>query len=93
MGENRATAAPAWADAGIICPWTIYLCYGDTRILDEHYPAMARYLEFLQQANLDGTRRGYGDWLNHDDADPQTLISSLFRLRCAPDGTHRRDAG
>ena len=24
---------PAWADAGVICPWTIYLCYGDTAIL------------------------------------------------------------
>jgi alpha-L-rhamnosidase len=25
---------PAWADAAVICPWTLYLCYGDTAILD-----------------------------------------------------------
>ena len=22
---------PAWADAGVICPWTIYLAYGDNQ--------------------------------------------------------------
>ena len=31
---------PAWADAGVICPWTIYLMYGDKRILQQHLPAM-----------------------------------------------------
>src|SRR5262249_2464559 len=29
---------PGWADAGVICPWTIYLMYGDRRILQEHLP-------------------------------------------------------
>ena len=24
---------PAWADAGVICPWTIYQVYGDRRLL------------------------------------------------------------
>ena len=33
MGGGTA----AWGDAGVICPWTIYQVYGDTRVLDEHY--------------------------------------------------------
>jgi len=27
---------PAWADAGVICPWTIYEMFGDQRILERH---------------------------------------------------------
>jgi hypothetical protein len=36
--------AAAWACAGIISPWTIYKVYGDTRIIEANYDAMARYL-------------------------------------------------
>ena len=28
-------AAPAWGDAGVIVPWTVYRCYGDTRLLEK----------------------------------------------------------
>ncbi len=34
---------PAWSDAAIICPWTLYLCYGDVRILEDqlqHHDAL-----------------------------------------------------
>ena len=27
----------AWADAGTICPWTIYQVYNDRRLLEKHY--------------------------------------------------------
>ena len=33
MGRMGGGGSSAWADAATICPWTIYLCYGDTRIL------------------------------------------------------------
>ena len=42
------TAAPAWADAGVICPWTIYEVYGDKRMLERHYDSMARFIEFCK---------------------------------------------
>src|SRR5690606_8701910 len=32
----------AWADAGVIVPWVIYRRYGDVRILEENYEAMAK---------------------------------------------------
>jgi alpha-L-rhamnosidase len=65
---------PAWGDAGIICPWTIYLCYGDTRILERHYESMQRFVAFLTETSRDGIRNyaeysgwhGYGDWLALD---------------------------
>jgi alpha-L-rhamnosidase len=37
----------AWSDAFIIVPWTIWQQYGDTRILDTHYDAMCRYMDYL----------------------------------------------
>jgi alpha-L-rhamnosidase len=47
---------PAWADAGVICPWTIYQCCGDIRLLEEHYASMQRFIEFLYKTSRDGVR-------------------------------------
>jgi len=68
---------PAWADAGVICPWTIYQCYGDTRLLEEYYPSMQRFIKFLHQTSRDEIRcyeeyegwHGFGDWLALDGSD------------------------
>jgi len=68
---------PAWADAGVICPWTIYQCYGDVRLLEERYASMQRFVEFLSQTSQNGLRcyagyegkLGHGDWLALDGSD------------------------
>ena len=68
---------PAWADAGVICPWTIYQCYGDIRLLKARYASMQRFIEFLSQTSQDGLRcyneytgwHGFGDWLALDGSD------------------------
>ena len=41
---------PAWADAGVICPWTVYDVYGDRRQLAEHYPGMKTVRRVLPRA-------------------------------------------
>ena len=68
---------PAWADAGVICPWTIYQCYGDIHLLETHYASMQRFIEFLSQTSQNGLRcyaeytgwHGFGDWLALDGSD------------------------
>jgi alpha-L-rhamnosidase len=68
---------PAWADAGVVCPWTIYQCYGDIRLLEIRYESMQRFIEFLSQTSQDGLRcyaeytgwHGFGDWLALDGSD------------------------
>jgi alpha-L-rhamnosidase len=68
---------PAWADAGVICPWTIYQCYGDIRLLEECYASMQRFIEFLSKTSRSGIRcyaeytgwHGNGDWLALDGSD------------------------
>ena len=68
---------PAWADAGVICPWTIYQCYGDVSILEDRYASMQRFIEFLSKTSKNGLRcyaeyegwHGFGDWLALDGSD------------------------
>jgi alpha-L-rhamnosidase len=68
---------PAWADAGIICPWTIYQVYGDVRLLEERYDSMRRFVGFLAETSRDGLRNypeytgwhGFGDWLALDGSE------------------------
>ncbi len=44
---QKCDGGPAWSDAFIIVPWTLYQQYGDTQILARHYEAMRRYLDYL----------------------------------------------
>ncbi len=43
--------APAWGDAGVIVPWAVYEAYGDERFLDEHRPAMRRWVDYIKKNN------------------------------------------
>jgi alpha-L-rhamnosidase len=74
---------PAWGDAGVICPWTIYLMYGDKRILEQHLPAMARWVDWCVAHSTNFIRdrdRGhdYGDWLSQGEQAPKELIGTAF---------------
>ena len=89
--RNNATSA-GWADAAVIAPWTIYLCYGDSKLLEDQYGSMKKYVEYIRKQSGDSMiwKRGsvFGDWLyykpeffNHTTADGHTdldLISTAF---------------
>jgi alpha-L-rhamnosidase len=67
----KQVGAPAWADAGVIVPWRVWQNYGDRRLLEEHYEAARRWVDFIHAHNpqcLWETARGsdYNDWLNGD---------------------------
>ena len=56
----------AWGDACTAVPWSLYLYYGDQRILEEMYPVMKRWLAFIEsRARNYIWKRGmhWGDWL------------------------------
>ncbi len=80
---------PAWADAAMICPYTMYLAYADTRILEEHYEELGRFVAYLEQTSRELVRPilggvagwdwgGYGDWLSHNAETPKDLIGTAF---------------
>ncbi|MGQ9524689.1 MAG: family 78 glycoside hydrolase catalytic domain, partial [Armatimonadota bacterium] len=52
----------AWGDAGVICPWTMYLAYADKGMVERHYAAMAKWIDYLKSNSTDLLRpaEGYG---------------------------------
>jgi len=76
--------APAWGDAGVIVPWTVWKMYGDTAVLDRHFGAMTRWMDFLERANPDYLRarelgNSYNDWLAPGDDDtPHELLATAY---------------
>ncbi|NLF39109.1 family 78 glycoside hydrolase catalytic domain, partial [bacterium] len=81
---------PAWSDAFIICPWTIYLAYGDTRILERHYEGFKRFITFLATTCKNDIRayegygwQGFGDWLSINADTPKDLIGTAFYAHSA----------
>ncbi len=51
---------PAWSGIVIQLPWQLYIQYGDTRILEENWPMMIRWLEFLDSNVEKGLLQPYG---------------------------------
>ena len=71
--------AAAWACAGIICPWTIYKVYGDTRMIETHYDAMVRYMDACGKDGLGGRKvHTWGDWLAPGGRPPTAFISAAY---------------
>ena len=83
---------PAWSDAAVICPWTVYLCYGDRDILARHFTELERYVAFTGTQCLGDIRlhpslgkwAGFGDWLaldgsgHIDGGTPKDLIATAY---------------
>jgi alpha-L-rhamnosidase len=85
-GLPMSDGGPAWADAIVICPWTIYLCYGDEAILAQCYGAMNRFMDFITRESPGCIRcapeyegwPGFGDWLSINANTPRDLIGTAF---------------
>jgi alpha-L-rhamnosidase len=64
---NGGGGSTAWADASVIVPWTVYLSYGDQRILEKQYPSMKSWVNYMKnRAGADYLWTGdahFGDWL------------------------------
>ncbi len=80
VAMQSAVPSPGWSDAGLIVPWTMYLTYGDRRILERHYESYRRYLDALvrQSPEFIGPDWGFGDWLQADTFTPLDLISTAY---------------
>ncbi|GAB6165360.1 family 78 glycoside hydrolase catalytic domain [Thermostilla marina] len=76
MGSGTA----AWADAGVICPWTIYEVYGDKRVLAKHLDAMERWVAYCEShsTNLLRPAQGYGDWLSVNADTPKDVLATAY---------------
>ena len=68
-GQSEPVSA-AWGDAAVICPWEVYLAYGDDRLLEEQYESMKKYIDFILKQGenpfLWNTGHQLGDWVALD---------------------------
>jgi alpha-L-rhamnosidase len=86
---NGGHSSSGWGDAAVICPWTIYQCYGDKKILEEQYESMKQWVKYIHSHAENGilwnTGFHFGDWLALDakegsyfGATPNDLVSTAF---------------
>ena len=63
-------ASSAWGDAATICPWQVYLAFGNKQILKNQYQSMKKWIDYITSTTTTkylwtgGTH--YGDWLGLD---------------------------
>lgn len=74
MGPGGSSA---WADAATIIPWTMYLYSGDKAVLEQQYPSMKMWADYIRRQDEANGGRGlwntgfhFGDWLALDGDDP-----------------------
>ncbi|MBI0382736.1 family 78 glycoside hydrolase catalytic domain, partial [Streptomyces albiflaviniger] len=69
-----------WGDAGVTVPWNLYQAYGDTEVLRENWPAMRRWISYLERHSTDLLRpaEGYGDWLSVEADTPKDVIATAY---------------
>lgn len=72
----------AWCDAGVICPWTIWKAYGDTRILERCWEPMTKFIRWRKSESKDflGVVHGndWGDWLSVNEKTPLDYIDTAY---------------
>ena len=81
---------PAWADAAVICPWTMYQCYGDTDLIVERYDMLKSFVDAMHDRSHELIRCDprytketcFGDWLNHNAVTSNDLIGTAFMAYC-----------
>ncbi|PFO06427.1 alpha-L-rhamnosidase [Bacillus sp. AFS076308] len=70
-------SSAGWGDAILIVPWVLYQRYGDKRILEQCFPAMEKWLDFVQKSAAENkenveedyvcylwdTKFHFGDWM------------------------------
>mgnify|MGYP004615399017 FL=1 len=92
----RGIISAGWGDAATVCPWELYIAYGDKKMLSRHFGMMEKWVNYVRRrAQSFGSEylwtcdEHYGDWLAMDESgqllgSTQTdLIASAFYYKSA----------
>ena len=62
-----------WADAGVIVPWVVWKQFNDTRIIDENWTAMEKFVNHVNETKYnhqalakENGNRQWADWLSYE---------------------------
>lgn len=78
-----------WGDAAVICPWQIYVTYGNAGILEEQFDSMKKWIDYITHSTKEPYLwiggEHFGDWLGLDapagsykGASREDLVASAF---------------
>jgi alpha-L-rhamnosidase len=72
-----------WSDAGVIIPWTSWIQTGNTRIIEQNWDGMEKYLAAIESQNPDHLWKKdygipFGDWLAPEGPSPEDLIATAY---------------
>ncbi len=92
LPECRESAA--WGDAATICPWQIYMTYGNVSDLEEQFESMKKWVDFITGSTttqyLWTGGEHFGDWVGLDapvgsyrGASREDFIATAFYARSA----------
>jgi alpha-L-rhamnosidase len=81
--EKTKDGSPAWGDAGVIIPYTVWRMYGDLQIIEDNYKAMTKWIDYIESDNPDLIWRkrvnsDYGDWLQIDANTSKDVLSTAY---------------
>lgn len=70
---------PDWTSTIAIIPWNIYLFYGDSKILEQNYDNIKRYVNYIDENYPSGiTDWGLGDWVPVKSKTPKEFTSTAY---------------
>jgi len=81
--DDRSTG---WSDVATIIPWNVYLAYGDKRVLEDQYPSMKAWVDYMKgqsRNDLWNTGSHFGDWLFYrpfDDNDGRSAVTDKYLI-------------
>lgn len=65
MMPKTSAGVAGWSDVATIVPWDMYVTYADTRLLEEQYPSMKAWVNYIKNQSrndLWNTGFNFGDW-------------------------------
>ena len=81
-----AGGSAGWADAATIVPWTMYIAYGDKKILEDQYNSMKSWVGYMETNSTNWLwNKGFhfGDWLFYrpfDDNDGRSAVTDKYLI-------------
>jgi alpha-L-rhamnosidase len=86
QNDSENGGSTGWSDVATVVPWNMYLAYGDKKLLQEQYPSMKKWVDYMQhhaKNDLWNTGWHFGDWLFYsviNDLDGTSAITSKYLI-------------
>lgn len=83
--------SPGWMEAGVMVPYNTYKFYDDTKIVEDHYESMTRFMDYHIEKSKEhkfypehswtevAPKGGFGDWLSMTDKNlAHDIMASMY---------------